>query len=386
MPRLAHTVQAVGDALSIRYNNLVYELQAAGHDVTVLSLGEAFFDLPLHSFDDLPKPEVFHYSHSRGLAPLRDKLAFYYGERYGVRVDPAREILVTAGSKAAVHMSLMTMIDPGDEVIVLEPAWVSYVEQIRLCHGVPVQVPWDRTLADIESYVTDRTKAVILNYPNNPRGLTLSEADWALLHDLAERRDLFLLCDEAYSDFLPPGERFISGGAGDPSLRHTVICNSMSKNYGMSGWRIGYVIGAPELIDQVLKVNQHLITCPPTILSYYLVEHFEDLLEVTLPQIEAVVARRQEVMRHLDARGITYLPGTATFYLFVSIAPTRLTSDEFCTRLLTERHVAAVPGIGYGQSCDGFVRVSVGTESMERTLAGLDAIAALVEETAPVRA
>jgi aspartate aminotransferase/aminotransferase len=376
-------MEAVGEALSIKYNNVVYELQEGGADVIVLSLGEAFFDLPLHSFDPLPRPAIFHYSHSRGLPALRGRLAGYYGDRYGVPVDPASEIIVTAGSKIAIQMSLMTLLDPGDEVIIHEPAWVSYVEQVRLCHGVPVTVPHDVPVGGLEAFVTPRTRVIVLNYPNNPRGAVLGPDDWERLHGLAERHDLFLLCDEAYSDFLPEGERFVSGGLGDPGLRHTVICNSMSKNYGMSGWRVGYVIAGAEVISQVLKVNQHLVTCPATILSHYLAEHFHDLLEVTAPQIRGVVEKRAEVARELDRLGLEALPGSATFYLFVSIAPSVLGSEAFCTRLLAEHHVAAVPGIGYGASCDAFVRVSVGTESMERTIAGLRAIRTLIDATTP---
>jgi aminotransferase len=382
MPRPARHMERVSEALSIKYNNLVYELQEAGADVIVLSLGEAFFDLPLHDFSSLPQPAIFHYSHSRGLPALRERLAGYYDERYGVPVDPADEIIVTAGSKVAIQMSLMSLLDPGDEVIVHEPAWVSYVEQVRLCHGVPVTVPYDVPVGELEAFVTPRTRVIVLNYPNNPRGQTLGAGDWERLHEVAERRDLFLLCDEAYSDFLPPGERFVSGGLGDPGKRHTLICNSMSKNYGMSGWRVGYVIANPEVTAQVLKVNQHLVTCPATILSHYLVEHFHDLLEVTGPQIRAVVDKRAEVARELDRIGLEALPGSATFYLFVSIAPSALGSEAFCTRLLTEHHVAAVPGIGYGESCDAFIRVSVGTESMERTIAGLEAVKALIDATA----
>ena len=203
MPEPAAHMNTVGDALSIRYNNLVYELQSAGHDVTVLSLGEAFFDVPLHSFEELPQPAIFHYSHSRGLPELRSKLARYYTNEYGVPVDPEREIIVTAGSKVAIHMTLMAMLDPGDEAVIVEPAWVSYVEQVKLCHAVPVTVPYNVPLNELDQYITPRTKVVILNYPNNPRGQTLSTEEWAGLHEMARRHDVYLLCDEAYSDFVP---------------------------------------------------------------------------------------------------------------------------------------------------------------------------------------
>jgi aminotransferase len=380
MPSPAAHMSRVGEALSIAVNNRIYELQSAGEDVIVLSLGEAFFDLPLHDFGTLPQPAVFHYSHSRGLPALRGRLARHYAT-YGVTVDPDSEIIVTAGSKIAIHMTLMAILDPGDEVIIPEPAWVSYVEQVNLCHAKPVGVPYDVAITDVERFVTPRTKAIVMNYPNNPRGQALTTAEWDHMHALAERHDLFLLCDEAYSDFMPDGEAFVSGGAGDPEKRHTIVCNSLSKNMGVSGWRVGYVIANEWLTDEVLKVNQHLITCPATIVAYYLAEHFDNLLEVTAPQIRAVVEKRAEVARAVDELGLGRLPGEATFYLFVSIAPSRLGSLEFCERLLEEERVAVVPGIGYGDSCDSFVRVAVGTESMERTLAGMRAIKTLVEAT-----
>jgi aspartate aminotransferase/aminotransferase len=149
----------------------------------------------------------------------------------------------------------------------------------------------------------------------------------------------------------------------------------------MSGWRIGYSIANPEVTFEILKVNQHLVTCPATILEYYLARHFDDVLEVTKPQIHEVVRTRRLVSQRLESLGMAALPGTATFYLFVSIEPSRLGSDELCTRLLTEHGVCVVPGVGYGTSCDRFVRVSVGTEPVERVMEGIDRLHRLVHET-----
>jgi aminotransferase len=374
-------IQSLGDALSIRWNTRVYELQAAGVDVTVLSLGEAFFQIPVTGFEELG--DTLHYSHSRGIPVLRERLAADY---YGVPVDPAGEIIVTAGSKIAIYLAMLTMLDPGDEVVIPEPAWVSYTEQVRLCHGRPVTVPHDVPVAGWERYVTPRTRAIVVNSPNNPRGSVLSADDWGRLHELAERHSLYLLCDEAYSEFLPDGERFISGGAGDPSKRHTVVCNSMSKNFGMSGWRVGYVIAAAPFLDELLKAQQHLVTCAATPLSMYVAEHFDELRAVTRPQIRAVVARRAEIVSELHRLGISHLEGTATYYVFASIRPSALGSEAFCERLLEEHRVAAVPGIGYGDSCDAFIRLSVGTETFPRTVAALEAIRQLIDATAAAAA
>ena len=381
MPAPAPHVSEIVEAISIKYNNLVYEMKSRGEDVTVLSLGEAFFEIPLFGFHDLPMPDGYHYSHSRGIPALRRKLADYYGREYGVPVDADREIVVTAGSKIAIHMSLMAILSPGDEVLVLEPAWVSYTEQVRLCHAVPVMVPHDRSVFQLDELVTARTRAIIVNNPNNPSGKVFTARELEHLHALADQNNLFLLSDEAYSEF-QLDDSFISAGALDPEKKHTIVCNSMSKNYGMSGWRIGYVIARPSLTAEILKLNQHLVTCPPTILQHYLERHFDEILAITKPQIAEVVRRRRELAGFMDRCGMSYLPGDSTFYFFVSIARSGLSSEAFCTRLLTEHRVSTVPGIGYGASCDRFIRVSVGTESMERTRRGIRLINRLIDDTA----
>jgi len=382
MPTHANYVDEIVQAMSIKYNNLVYELKRQGTDIIVLSLGEAFFDIPLYKLDDLPFPDIYHYSHSRGVFELREKLARYYANRYEVPVDPETEIIITAGSKIATHMAFMSILSPGDEVIIPEPAWVSYPEQVRLCHGVPVMVPHDVPLTEIEQYVTPKTKAIVLNSPHNPTGQVLPKETLEHLHALAKRKDLYLVSDEAYNEFLLDENHFTSPGWHDPEKDHTIICNSMSKNYGISGWRIGYIIANSDLMAQILKINQHLITCPATILEHYLVKHFDDIIAITRPQILELIHKRRKVMDYMDSLEMSYLPGEATFYLFVSIEKSRLASEEFCTRLLMDHHISTVPGLGYGQSCDHFIRVSVGTESMERTLHGIQMVNNLINQTA----
>jgi aminotransferase len=381
MPQAASHVRDIAEAMSIKYNNRVYEKKSRGEDVITLSLGEAFFDIPLFPFDDLPMPALYHYSHSRGIPELRALLAEYYGSRYGVPVDPETEIIVTAGSKIALHMAFMAILAPGDEVLIQEPAWVSYPEQVRLCHGIPVRIPYDVEIADYRRFVTGRTRAIVVNNPNNPTGRLVSDDEWRELHRIAEEHDCFIISDEAYSDYVLQAGDFVSAAAHDPAKAHTIVCNTLSKNYGMSGWRIGYAITNARLLHQILKVNQHLITCPATVLEHYMVRHFQEVLDITAPQIREVVVKRGEVARMLDDAGLGYLPGEGTFYLFASIEGTRLGSEEFCDRLLDERGVCAVPGIGYGDSCDRFIRLSVGSESMERIRRGVEEIAGLIRET-----
>jgi aspartate aminotransferase/aminotransferase len=381
MPRLSKIVQTAQQAMSIKYNNRMYEMKQAGRKVVVLSLGEAFFDIPLKDFSDLPMPDSYHYSHSRGIPQLRKRIADYYFREYGVPVDADREILITSGSKAVIHFVMMSVIDPGDEVLMHEPLWVSYPEQARLCYGVPVQIPYQAGIEDYAKFLTPRTKVLVVNNPCNPRGSVLGHEQMEQLMQITRDNDLLLLADEGYSEFVKDS-KFRSFGALDARKKHVAVCNSISKNFGMSGWRIGYVIAHPELVDQVLKVNQHLVTCPATILEHYVERHFEDILHVTRPQIRNVVEKRQAVARYVGEIGLKSLEGNATFYLFLSVAPSALGSEAFCDRLLDEHGVCVVPGIGYGASCDSFVRISVGTEPMDQIRWALDRIKDLISETA----
>ncbi len=197
----SNRIMGISEALSIKYNNKVYELRDSGHDVIVLSLGEAFFDIPLLSMSELPRSDIFHYTHSRGLPELRAKIANYYYDEYAVKSDPRSELIVTAGSKIAIFMALNSVIDSGDEVLVFEPAWVSYTEQIKLCDGIPVQIPCFVGYMDFEPYITARTRVLILNNPNNPRGSMMSDVEINFIHYLAKKYNLFILADEAYWGF-----------------------------------------------------------------------------------------------------------------------------------------------------------------------------------------
>jgi aspartate aminotransferase/aminotransferase len=371
----------ISEAASIRQNNRVYELRDAGADIVTLSLGEAFFDIPTPSFEGMAPAALHHYSHSRGVPLLREKLAKHHEATCRVQVDPGREIMVTAGSKAAVFMALAALLEPGDEVIVPEPAWVSYPDQVRLCRGVPVTAPWRGGIEDLAAHVTARTRAVIVNNPHNPTGRRLTEEELRRLHELALDRGLTIIADEVYSEFVPAGAQFVSAGLLDPDKEHTVVCNSMSKNFGISGWRIGYVVAAERFIAQLTKLQQHIVTCAPTILCQYLAEHFDAVLAHTRPQIESMVALRNRVAQRLRARGVHCPPGDSTFYLFPSLGSSRLDSAEFADELLRRHGVSVVAGIGYGASCDRHIRVSVGTEPEERLLRGIDAICDLIGAT-----
>jgi len=272
-------------------------------------------------------------------------------------------------------------LNPGDEVLIHEPAWVSFPEQVKLAHGVPVQIPYTESIFNFEKYVSEKTKLIIVNNPNNPTGRVFNLQEMSYLHELAKKYNLFILSDEAYSDFVINKDEFISFGHLDIERKHTILINSISKNFGISGWRLGYLITNKSLIEQILKINQHLITCPSTILEYYISKHFDEIISITKPQILNLINKRKNINEYLDSINLKYLPGTATFYFFISIEPSNLSSEEFCFSLLRDYKISTAPGIGYGKTCDKFIRVAIGSESVERIKDGLNKIKTLILET-----
>jgi aspartate/methionine/tyrosine aminotransferase len=371
--QISRRVNDIPEALSIYINQLVYDLRRKGQNVTVLSLGEAYFDVPWFGFDDLDVKKCNHYSDSRGIPELRGKLSEFYGKEYGAPVDPEREIIVTAGSKFAIFMAMQTILNPGDEVAIQEPAWLSYQEQVRLVDAIPKFIPYDEPLDHFWRTFTPKTKMLILNNPNNPAGRTYTRGEVVGLYEQCRSNGVYLLVDEAYSDFLMD-EPFHSLAAIAPEKHGAIVVNSLSKNMGISGWRIGYLIGAGNFVDQCLKVNQHLITCAPTILLHYLARHFDTITSVTLPQARATAHKRARIERALDRFNLQRMAGSGTFYFFISIEDYPGSSLDFALALLLEDGIAVVPGSAYGDSTQRFIRISIGTEPEERISDALEAI------------
>ena len=362
--QLCEKVCAIPEALSVYMNNVVYAMRRRGDDIRVLSLGEAFFDIPMFPFEGIDFAKGYHYSESRGLPELRRVVADYYGRRYGAPVDADEEVLISAGSKPLIYMAFQAVLNPGDEVLIHEPAWLSYPEEIRLAGGVPRFVPYDCPVEEFEGHLTDRTRMVVICNPNNPAGRVYSSSELRRLYETCRPRGVYVLVDEAYSDFVTDGG-FASMAAVVPDRDGVIVVNSLSKNLGISGWRIGYVISTPDVVYNVLKLNQHLITCPPTLLSMYVARYFDDIVEVTLPQARAVVEKRNRVVQLMKEIGLEPLDGTATFYIFVGIGDYAHSSMDLGLYLLMRYGISVVPGLAYGESTERFVRVGVGAESLE---------------------
>lgn len=376
--QLSSKVAEIPEALSIYINQIVYTLRRKGIDVTALSLGEAFFDIPLFDFEKLNVEVCNHYSESRGIVELRKKICEFYENHYNAFVNYENEILISAGSKPIIYMAMQAVLNSNDEVLIHEPAWVSYQEQIKLVGAVPKFIPYSKSVNDIDQFITENTRMIIINNPNNPAGWTYSNEELQFLYNYCRPKGIYILVDEAYSDFIVE-EKFCSMASVVPSKDGVIIVNSLSKNMGISGWRIGYVISTPDVIQYILKLNQHLITCAPTILLHYLAKYFDEIIEITLPQAHQVVKKRSEIAAYMDRIGLKYLKGSATFYFFLDIESFVGTSLEFSLYLLFKYGIATVPGISYGKSTERFIRVSIGTESEERIHQALDIIRMVID-------
>jgi len=362
--QLSERVEAIPEALSIYINQIVYDLRRRGRDIVSLSLGEAFFKIPLFDFNKLDIEKCYHYSDSQGIPELRGKIASFYNEQYGAPVD-ADEIIISAGSKPILFMAMQAILNEGDEVLIHEPAWLSYKEQARLVEAAPAFIPYDADISSFGDYVNDRTKMLIINNPNNPSGRLYTHEELRGIADMANEHGIFVLVDEAYSDFLLEDE-FVSYASVVPDKTNSIVINSLSKNFGMSGWRVGYAISEPRVVAALLKINQHLITCAPTILLHYMYRYFDDVTAITLPQVRKVVEKRARIADMIDRHGLKRLGGESTFYFFISIDEFGGTSQEFSLHLLLEHGISVVPGSAYGDSTERFIRVSIGTESEDR--------------------
>lgn len=366
-------VRELAPAASVRINDAVYRMKRQGEDVTTLSLGEAFFDQPMLPVSEAEFAAGMHYSDSRGAPKLRQKIAAHFAKIFGARIDPDTEILVSAGSKPLLFMCMLAGVERGGEVLIHEPGWLSYPEQARLAGTTARHIPYDADINGILDAIAPETGMLVINNPNNPAGRVYTRSEIETLYRGCHERGVFLLLDESYSDFAPAGT-FASLTSIAPTLEGALVINSLSKNLGVSGWRIGFLVAAEDFVDQVLKLNQHLITCAPTLLANYCADHFETMIDVTRPQIEALQSKRDRVATAITKRGLNVLPGSTTFYFFLSIENFPGTDVEFAQKLLVDDKIAVVPGSAYGESTDRFVRISIGTESESRIELALDAI------------
>ncbi|MGI6150135.1 MAG: aminotransferase class I/II-fold pyridoxal phosphate-dependent enzyme, partial [Limnochordia bacterium] len=335
-------------------------------NVISLGVGEPDFATPWHIRDEaiysLEKKRTA-YTANAGLWELRQEIATYLETRFGLEYSPQDQILVTVGGSEAIDLALRALVDPGDEVIVPEPTYVSYLPGVVLAGGVPVPVPtyeereFRLTAQDLIPYITPRTKAVILCYPNNPTGAVMEKQDLEEIARVLSRHSLVVITDEIYSE-LVYGIRHTSLATLPGMYEKTVVINGFSKSFAMTGWRLGYAAGPKEIIQAMTKIHQYTIMSAPTISQYAAVE----ALRSGMPEVGRMVAeynRRRRVMVHgFRSMGLSCFEPKGAFYVFPRISDLGMTSEEFCTKLLMEERVAVVPGSAFGASGERFIRCS----------------------------
>ena len=343
-----------------------FDIVSEMDDVISLGVGEPDFDTPWHIRDEgiytLEKGRTFYTSNS-GLKELREEITHYLKRRFELEYDPMHEVLVTVGGSEGIDVALRAMLDPGDEVLIPQPAYVSYLPCVVLADGVPVTIELQEknqfrlTKEELLAHITDKTKVLVLPFPNNPTGGVMRRADLEAIAEVCIEKDIFVLSDEIYSE-LTYGEHHVSIASIPGMHERTLMINGFSKSYAMTGWRLGYICGPRVIVEQMTKIHQFAIMCAPTNSQYAAVEALRHGDEDVAMMRTAYDQRRRYLLHAFKEMGLSCFEPFGAFYVFPCIKEFGMSSDEFATRLLEEEHVAVVPGSAFGDCGEGFVRIS----------------------------
>ena len=335
-------------------------------DAISLGVGEPDFDTPWHVRDEgiysMEKGKTF-YTSNAGLKELKEEISSYLKRKYGLKYSPKDQIMVTVGGSEAIDIAMRAMLDPGDEVLIPQPSYVSYTPCTVLADGVPVTIQLEEkdkfrlTKEKLLEKITPKTKVLILPFPNNPTGSIMEPEDLAEIAKICIEKDLFVISDEIYSELTYKGQHCTI--AAFPGMKErTVLINGFSKSYAMTGWRLGYAC-APELIlKQMLKIHQFAIMCAPTTSQYAAVEALKNGDKDVAEMRSAYDQRRRYLVKALRDMGFDCYEPQGAFYVFPSIKKFGMTSDEFALKLLEEEKVAVVPGTAFGDCGEGYLRIS----------------------------
>lgn len=389
---LSKTITGIQPSGIRKFFDVVSEMEGA----ISLGVGEPDFDTPWHIREEgiysLEKGRTFYTSNS-GLKDLRVAITEYFQRKLGLTYDPLKEVLVTVGGSEAIDLGLRAMLDPGDEVLIPQPSYVSYVPCTILAGGVPVPIElkaendFRLTREELLEKITPKTKVLIMPFPNNPTGAIMEEDDLRAVAEVVAEKDLYVISDEIYSELTYKGEHVSI--AQMPGMRdRTILINGFSKAYAMTGWRLGYAAGPREILSQMVKIHQFAIMCAPTTSQYAAVEALRNGDEDIAQMREAYNERRRYLVSELRNLGMDCFEPFGAFYVFPSIRRFGMTSDEFATRLLMEEKLAIVPGNAFGDCGEGFLRISYAYSlkdlkkaltRLKRFVARLDAEAAAKE-------
>lgn len=343
-----------------------FDLVSEMDDVISLGVGEPDFDTPWHIRDEgiysLEKGKTFYTSNS-GLKELKNEIAKYIKRTQNVDYDPAHEIMVTVGGSEAIDIALRAMIDEGDEVLIPQPSYVSYEPCAFLAGAKPVIInlkaenEFKLTAKEIEDACTDKTKILILPFPNNPTGSIMEKEELEKIAKVIIEKDLYVLSDEIYAELTYKGKH-VSITAIDGMKERTVLINGFSKSYAMTGWRLGYACAPQKILEQMLKIHQYAIMCAPTTSQYAAVEALKNGDKDVEEMRRSYNHRRRFLMNAFREMGLECFEPFGAFYVFPCIKEFGMTSEEFATKFLMEEKVATVPGTAFGDSGEGFLRIS----------------------------
>lgn len=343
-----------------------FDLAAQMEDVISLGVGEPDFQTPWNvrqaAVTALEKGKT-KYTANAGIVELREAVSRNIHKNTGVDYDPKNEIIVTVGGSEGIDISIRALINPGDEVLIVEPCFVCYAPIVSLCGGVPVSVQTTEetefrlTPEMLREKITDRTKLLILPFPNNPTGAVMERKDLEAIAEVIRGTDILILSDEIYSS-LTYGGKHCSIIQIDGMKERTIFVNGFSKAYAMTGWRLGYVAGPQPIIKQMLKIHQYGIMSSPTISQYAAIEALDNCDADIVKMRNEYDIRRRWLVNALNDMGLHCFEPKGAFYVFPSIKSTGLSSEEFCERLLYEHNVAVVPGNAFGDCGEGYIRIS----------------------------
>lgn len=344
-----------------------FDIVSEMKDAISLGVGEPDFDTPWHIREEgiysLEKGRTF-YTSNAGLKELKVEISRYLSRRCAVSYDPNTEIMVTVGGSEAIDIAMRAMLDPGDEVLIPQPSYVSYVPCAVLANGTPVIIELEEkdefrlTPEKLLEKITDKTKILVLPFPNNPTGAVMRRDDLEKIAAIIEEKDLFVISDEIYSELTYGEEEHVSIASLPGMKERTVLINGFSKAYAMTGWRLGYACAPAALLKQMLKIHQFAIMCAPTTSQYAAVAALRDGDGDVQFMRESYDQRRRYLMNRFEEMGMECFEPLGAFYMFPSIKRFGMTSDEFATRLLKEEKVAVVPGTAFGDCGEGFLRIS----------------------------
>ena len=345
-----------------KFFDIVSEMQ----DAISLGVGEPDFDTPWHIRDEgiysLEKGRTF-YTSNAGLKELKIEICNYLERRFHLTYNYANEVLVTVGGSEAIDIALRTMVNPGDEVLIPQPSYVSYEPCAVLADAVPVIInlkaenEFRLTAQELRDAITDKTKVLVLPFPNNPTGAIMEKKDLEEIAEVILEKDLFVISDEIYSELTYKADH-VSIASIPGMQERTILINGFSKSYAMTGWRLGYACGPKIIIEQMLKIHQFAIMCAPTTSQYAAVEALRNGDDDVVEMREAYNQRRRYLMYAFKEMGLPCFEPYGAFYVFPCIREFGMTSDEFATRFLQEEKVAVVPGTAFGDCGEGFIRIS----------------------------